>query len=99
LKRIYIGTEKSPERRALEQEALLHLRALRARFKKELPGTLEDIRARYEKAQKSAASPPPSLAPLPPEAEIPIDREKNMRTVAAFLKLRGISPDDLKRPN
>lgn len=100
MKRIYIDTEKSPERRALEQEVLLRLRSLRARMKAQNPGVLENIRDSYEQAQKLAAAPEAlALAALPPDAEIPIDREKNMRTVAAFLKLRGVSLDELKRPH
>lgn len=97
MKRIYTDTDKSPERRALEQEALLHLRALRARLRRELPGALEDIQSRYEKAQSLSASIIPG--PAAQDLQIPIDREKNMRTVAAFLKLRGIGLEDLKRPH
>lgn len=88
----------------MEQEVLVRLRALRAKMKKQNPGVLEDIRSSYEKAQKLAEAKAvqekqPDITTLPPDAEIPIDREKNMRTVAAFLKLRGISMDELKRPH
>lgn len=89
LKRIYTSGGKTPERTALEEETLLRLRALRAQLKKECPGVLESIQKTYEKGQNK-----PALAPEP--TEIPIDRKKNMQTVAAFLKLRGISVEDLK---
>lgn len=87
----------------------MRLRALRAQMKKHNPGILEEIRARYEKAQQLAGMPAVSsdvspekednTASLPPDAEIPIDREKNMRTVAMYLKLRKLSMDELKKPH
>ncbi|HRQ60963.1 MAG TPA: hypothetical protein PLO23_05580 [Alphaproteobacteria bacterium] len=82
MKRIYTDTDKTPARRALEQETLLTLRSLRARMKQDHPGMLEAIQSRYQAAQK-------------PSDEIPIDREKNMETIALFLKLRGMTPGDL----
>lgn len=83
LKRIYTDNNKTPARKALEQEALLKLRTLRVKLKQEHPGVLEKIQHGYETAQN-------------PNSEIPIDRQKNVQTVAAFLALRGISLADLK---
>lgn len=89
MKRIYSNDEgKTPARRALEQEVLLNLRALRRRMTQQHPGLLEEIQSRYQAAQK-----PPISAPV--EDIIPIDRKKNMETVALFLKLRGMNPQDL----
>ncbi len=82
LKRIYTGEGKTPERKALEQETLLRLRRLRAQMKQEHPGVLEGIQRTYEQSQGSV--------------NIPVDRTKNMQTIAAFLKLRGLSPEDLR---
>lgn len=86
LKRIYEGSDKTPARRALEQETLLSLRALRTRMKQEHPGLLEAIQSRYQH---------PPQKPVVQEESIPIDRTKNMETIALFLKLRGMKPGDL----
>lgn len=98
MKRIYFKKNKTQKREEIEKEALKRLREVRAKVKEENPGLLSAIRARYERMQGSGQSGASNSDPFPkklsrkaadnsPEDTVPIDREKNMETVAKFLQM------------
>lgn len=82
MKRFFISKQKN-KRKKLETEALNSLRKTRAKFQEDHPGLLSKIRLLHEKMQDQQKSRPQQVK----SGDVPIDRAKNMETVARFLQI------------
>lgn len=86
MKRIYVPKKKNSKREKIEQDALAQLRRVRAQMKQDHPDLLDDIQKCYQAAQKTQAQ-KMEVEDKKQETHVPIDRAKNLETVARFLQI------------